>query len=83
MMINRVILIPNQLEIATHHCPHPQPFSLGEKGARFRVPLLKREGFRVRADWYQLLIDLVLDRLTQSGDLALSPIHPKTVSMNI
>jgi hypothetical protein len=53
------MLIPNQLEIVTHRCPHPQPFSLGEKGARFKVPRPRGEGFRVRADWYQLLIDLV------------------------
>jgi len=28
--------------------PHPQPFSLREKGAGFKVPLPEGEGFRVR-----------------------------------
>jgi len=31
-----------------YHCPHPQPFSLREKGAGFKVPLPQGEGFRVR-----------------------------------
>jgi len=36
------------LVLAEVNCPHPQPFSLREKGAGFKVPLPEGEGFRVR-----------------------------------
>jgi len=36
------------LFLAEVNCPHPQPFSLREKGAGFKVPLPEGEGFRVR-----------------------------------
>jgi hypothetical protein len=45
-MIYLAIVVKSRLHIS----PHPQPFSLGEKGARFKVPLPLKEGFRVRED---------------------------------
>jgi hypothetical protein len=56
-------VIPNQPIVTANPGPHPQPFSLGEKGARFKVPLPSGEGFRVRANcckqsliWYELVL---------------------------
>jgi hypothetical protein len=48
-MLTQQFQIQNLIESVLGVSPHPQPFSLGEKGARFKVPLPEGEGFRVRA----------------------------------
>ncbi len=58
-------VILNQTIVATQPSPHPQPFSLGEKGARFKVSLPSGEGFRVRVNcckqiliWYNFAFEV-------------------------
>jgi len=46
------------LLLAEVNCPHPQPFSLREKGAGFKVPLPEGEGFRVRVKKWDTPIKL-------------------------
>jgi len=48
------------LFLAEVNCPHPQPFSLREKGAGFKVPLPEGEGFRVRVKKWDTPIQIWL-----------------------